>query len=56
MLRFATLNAAWMVWDGPAPKREEAVQKGQFLAGCGSAILSVSKRNGGHQQASQDDS
>ena len=25
MSRFATLNAAWMVWDGPAPRREEAV-------------------------------
>ena len=25
MSRFATLNAAWKVWDGPAPRREEAV-------------------------------
>src|ERR1700681_115684 len=25
MARFATLNAAWMVWDGPAPAPEEAV-------------------------------
>ena len=25
MPRFDTLNAAWMVWDGPAPAPEEAV-------------------------------